>query len=187
MMRLLLPLVIALVGLGGGIGAAMFLRPGPDADMQEDAALGPCGDVGMAEMAGTEHEEGLDGDSQAGDAAAVPVRDIQTDPSAYVELGDQFVVPVVEDGNVAALVVLTLSVEIAPGFDAEINAHQPKLRDLFLRELLDHANLGGFRGSFTSNGTLDRLRRALRETGQQAMGSDLRDVLILDINRQEMS
>jgi hypothetical protein len=68
-----------------------------------------------------------------------------------------------------------------------VQAHRPKLRDLFLRDLLDHANQGGFEGTFTADGTMERLRRALRETGQHAMGTDLRDVLILDINRQELA
>lgn len=180
MMRLLIPVVIALLGLGGGVGAAVFLRPDamPAGDVQ--AALSPCGEGGseMAEDTATGHEA----DGAHNQAHSPGSRDSQ-----YTALGDQFVVPVVNAGSVEALVILSLSVETAPGFGDEIVAHTPKLRDLFLRELLDHANLGGFQDTFTSNGTLDRLRVALREAGQNEMGHEFRDVLILDINRQEMS
>lgn len=180
MLRFALPAIIALAGLGGGVGAAMLLRPSPEAETPL-AAAGPCGDIDPTAEPVEESTASHDA-PKAGAATPVPA-----DPSEYVELGEQFVVPVIEDGRVAALVVLTLSVEIAPGFEPEIQAHKPKLRDLFLAELLAHANLGGFRGTFTANGAMDRLRRALRESGQARMGSDLRDVLILDINRQELS
>lgn len=182
MMRLLIPVIIALVGLGGGVGAAIFLRPPPEPAGAVEAAPTPCGDTGT-EMA----MEGHGGEGDHGVEPHTEDSEAHIGDSEYTELGDQFVVPVVEDGSVQALVVLTLSVETDPGFGDEILAHAPKLRDVFLRELLDHANLGGFKGTFTSNGTLDRLRTALRESGKKVMGGELRDVLILDINRQELS
>lgn len=185
MKRLLLPIVIALVGLGGGVGAAIMLRPDPVDEAAAEGLMCSCTDLEHLALMEKEADEMAMKEEMA-EKEAMDEEEGYDDSSEYVELGEQFVVPVVEEGSVIALVVMTLSVEIAPGFANEVNAHRPKLRDLFLRELLDHANLGGFRGSFTSNGTLDRLRRALRERGQRAMGEDLRDILILDINRQEM-
>jgi hypothetical protein len=91
----------------------------------------------------------------------------------------------VEKGEVSALVVLSLSLEIAPGQTEAAYTREPKLRDGFLRVLLDHANAGGFQGTFTSNGTMDNLRRALVEKGREELGNALVDVLIQDINRQD--
>lgn len=57
---------------------------------------------------------------------------------------------------------------------------------MFLRVLFDHANAGGFRGTFTDGSTLVALRRALLEAARSAMGAEgVLDVLITDIVRQD--
>ncbi len=103
----------------------------------------------------------------------------------YVKLNNQFVIPVVEAGRVASLVVLSLSLETAVGGQEAVYAKEPKLRDSFLQVLFDHANTGGFRGSFTDSDNLIVLRRSLLEAGQRVLGSMLSDVLIIDIMRQD--
>ena len=98
----------------------------------------------------------------------------------------QFVVPVLEGGRVGALVVLALSLEVPVGQTDLVFTREPKLRDAFLRVLFDHANAGGFRGSFTDAATLVSLRRALLEAARKALGADaVSDVLITDILRQD--
>lgn len=167
MMRLLLPLLFALIGLGAGIGAALALRPAPE----PEAALmpNPCGPEAAAPPPAPD---------------ATPA---EPDPTTeFVKLPNQFVVPVVEDGAVVSLVVMSLSVEVPRGEGDAVLAREPRLRDGFLRVLLDHANSGGFRGAFTANGTMDRLRGALLETARRELGELARNVLILDINRQDM-
>ncbi|MDT8857984.1 flagellar basal body-associated FliL family protein [Paracoccaceae bacterium Fryx2] len=151
MIRKLLPLILALVGLGAGLGAGLLLRP---------AAEPP--------------------DAEAAAAKAVP--EIQPD---YVKLNNQFVVPVVENGRVASMVVLSLSLEAKPGSTDLIYAREPKIRDAFLQVLFDHANSGGFRGSFTDGSNLILLRKALLEAARTTMGDLVTDVLIADIVRQD--
>lgn len=115
-------------------------------------------------------------------AAAAPVAAEAPD---YVRLSNQFVVPVVEGGRVAAMVILSLSLEINPGGTEAVFAREPRLRDAFLQVLFDHANAGGFRGTFTDGSNLILLRAALRETGHRLMPETIRDVLIADIVRQD--
>ncbi|RVV97964.1 flagellar basal body-associated FliL family protein [Mesobaculum littorinae] len=170
MLGKLVPLVLALVGLGAGVGAGIALRPAPHDDV---AAIGPCGDLGPEAV------------TQVAEAVEEPPA---PDPTTeFVDLSNQFVVPDIEDGAVSALVVVTLSLEVAQGMSEVVLAREPKVRDAFLRVLLDHANAGGFRGAFTANGTMERLRAALTEVAIAELGDPLRDVLILDINRQEMT
>ncbi|QYK41576.1 MAG: flagellar basal body-associated FliL family protein [Paracoccaceae bacterium] len=110
------------------------------------------------------------------------------EPSAqpeYVKLSNQFVIPVLEGGRVSAMVILSLSLEVAPGSTEAVYAREPKLRDAFLQVLFDHANAGGFRGSFTDGSNLIILRVALRETAARVLGSLATDVLISDIVRQD--
>ncbi|MFN3971541.1 MAG: flagellar basal body-associated FliL family protein [Gemmobacter sp.] len=103
----------------------------------------------------------------------------------YVKLPNQFVVPVVEGGRVVAMVILSLSLEVRPGSSEIVYAREPKLRDALLQVMFDHANSGGFRGSFTDGSNLVVLRQALRETAVRVMGNVVNDVLISDIVRQD--
>ena len=78
-----------------------------------------------------------------------------------------------------------MSIEIPAGGAEEVYAREPKLRDSFLQVLFDHANAGGFRGSFTDGSNMVLLRRALLESARAVLGQTARDVLITDIVRQD--
>ncbi|SIO49845.1 Flagellar basal body-associated protein FliL [Rhodovulum sp. ES.010] len=167
----LIPVIIAVVGLVLGGGAGYMLRPAPPEEAPEDAAHAGEADHG----ADAAHAKA--GKDDHGDA------DGQT--SDFVKLNNQFVIPVVRDGRVGALVVLSLSLEVTSGGKEPVYEREPKLRDAFLQVMFDHANVGGFDGAFTESGTMTLLRRALLEAARQVMGPMVRDVLITDIVRQD--
>ena len=100
-------------------------------------------------------------------------------------MNNQFVVPVVEQGRVAAMVVLSLSLEVDVGNTEAVYTREPKLRDVFLQVLFDHANMGGFSGSFTDGSNLVVLRTTLKEAATLVLGKVVTDVLITDIARQD--
>jgi flagellar FliL protein len=83
------------------------------------------------------------------------------------------------------MVVLSLSLEVAPGHTEDVYSREPKIRDAFLQVLFDHANSGGFRGSFTDGSNLVVLRRALQEKAVAVLGDIVTDVLITEIARQD--
>jgi flagellar protein FliL len=64
-------------------------------------------------------------------------------------MANQFIVPVMKKGKVAAMVILSLSLEVKPGMTSKVYDMEPKLRDVFLQVMFDHANAGGFDGSYT--------------------------------------
>lgn len=176
MMRKLFPVLLALVGLGGGVGAGLFLRPAADDAHAEETHA----DEGHTEDAAHDAEpaEASGGDGHGEDAAAEGLPD-------YVKMNNQFVVPVVEDGRVTAMVVLSLSLEVAAGNTEAVYSREPKLRDAFLQVLFDHANVGGFSGSFTDGSNLISLRTSLKEAAGMVLGTVVSDVLITDIARQD--
>jgi len=163
MLSKLLPILLLLIGTGAGVGAGVFLRPEPTVEEPKITAETQEGET--VDPSGQESEEPLDRE--------------------YVKLSNQFVIPVVADARVSALVVMSLSVEVKPGHRDEIFAKEPKLRDSFLQVMFDHANIGGFRGTFTETGNLDILRVGLREIAIRDVGEIVTDVLILDIARQD--
>lgn len=103
----------------------------------------------------------------------------------FVKLNNQFVIPIVEEGRVASLVIMSLSVEILIGNSEAVYAREPKLRDALLQVMFDHANAGGFKGVFTDGTNLILIRKALLETARKVMGEMVKDILISDISRQD--
>lgn len=163
-----LPVLLAIIGLGAGVGAGLALRPVPHSD--EATAACPCD----CEAQATALEE----------ASLSP--DDPTTSSDYVKLNNQFVVPIVTADRIAAMVVLSISLEVPPGGSEPIYQREPKLRDIFLQVLFDHANSGGFDGAFTDGRKMEALRTALLETARQELGTSVRGVLITDMARQDM-
>ncbi|UWQ08007.1 flagellar basal body-associated FliL family protein [Aliiroseovarius crassostreae] len=163
----ILPVLLAMIGLGAGVGAGIVLRPAPS----EVVEINPCGDVP------NETKSNLSEESSAEEGAP---------SSDFVKMNNQFVIPVLGNGQVRSLVVLSLSLEIAPGSSEEFYQREPKLRDAFLQVLFDHANLGGFDGVFTEAGKLDGLRLALTEVAEKIMTTEIFEVLVTDIVRQDI-
>ena len=165
-MKKLFPLILVLIGLGIGIGAGLFLRP-------------------AAQTA----EHGTDTESHgAGEAVAKPEAEAEVDPESlpdYVKMNNQFVVPVLADGRVTSMVIMALSLEVKKGTTEHIYSREPKVRDAMLQVMFDHANAGGFDGSFTDGANLVFLRAALLEAARSTVGDDVTDVLISDIARQD--
>jgi flagellar protein FliL len=198
-MKKLLPVLIAVLGILGGTGAGYVLRPSAGADpaAEGDAHAPATDDHAPAEHAAEAPAEGHD-EAPAEEHAATPdAHAAEAAPAHegedgehsnlpdYVKLSNQFVVPVVEDGRVAAMVILSLTLEVPPGSSEAIYSREPKLRDAFLQVLFDHANAGGFRGAFTDGANLVILRTALREVARKIMAEGVSDVLIADIVRQD--
>lgn len=191
MKKILIPLVLLLVGTGAGVGAGLFLGGPADNHAAEGDAHAESGTEMAAD--GQAAEDGHAAETQeAGTAGAdhaapeAPAEGDEESVNEYVKLKNQFVVPVVESGRVAAMVVLNLNLEVRAGTQEDAFAQEPKIRDAFLQVLFDHANIGGFAGNFTSSSNMRVLRGDLRHAAEEILGERLVDVLIIDIVRQDI-
>lgn len=185
-MRKLLPLILGLLGLAAGGGAGYMLRPPPATPLAESAVSkdhAKTADAHAAPQDGsaTPTPEVADGGQDAGHGVAAD----HASPFEYVKLNNQFVVPVIAKDQVAALVILSLTLEVTTGSGEEVFAAEPKLRDSFLQVLFDYAIADGFKGAFTQSGRMERLRKALLEPARRILGAAVSDVLIVDIVRQD--
>jgi len=174
MKRLILPIILVLLGTGSGVAAGKFLGGGGPAVAEEDCAVVPLAD---AEHAVADDHAAV-AESTAEDHPATPGRE-------YARLNNQFVIPIVTNGGVNALVVLSISVEVDAGQKDRVFEVEPLLRDIFLQVLFDHANTGGFDGVFTATATMRNLRLALQRAVEASMPGFVKDVLIVDIVRQD--
>jgi len=152
----LAPLAFLILGVAAGIGAGIFLGPQPESESHDDNTP-------------EKHQT----KSEASTA------------TEFVKLNNQFVIPVVQDGRVVSLVVMSLSIETRVPMRELVFEREPKLRDSFLRVLFDHANMGGFNGSFTQADTLQILRNSLKDVATAELGENVETVLITDIARQD--
>lgn len=186
----LLPLLLALLGLGAGIGAGLFLRPAaeaPTAKADASAHAAPGAKTAAANgAAATGHGAPSAPPAKAHGAPAPSHGSAKGDAThEYVKLNNQFIVPIVADGKVASLVIMSVSLEVIPGASTTVYAAEPKLRDAFLQVLFDHANAGGFSGNFTVGTKMQLLRDALKEMAVKVLGPIVTGVLIDDIVRQD--
>ncbi|GAB5448930.1 flagellar basal body-associated FliL family protein [Gymnodinialimonas sp.] len=179
MKRLLLPIILLFVGVGGGVGAGLMFGGGSAPATEERAG---------EDEADADPEAQAEGDDAAGDAdLGEPARvEPAGEGTEYVRINNQFVVPIVRNGSVRSLVVMSLSLEVDIGGSSAIFDLEPRLRDSFLRVMFAHANAGGFDGRFTEAAAMAPLRSALREAAQGVLGrGSTHDVLITDITRQD--
>lgn len=169
----ILPVLLLLIGTGAGFGAGVMLAPPPE----------PCPEPGA------ESEEPLPDHCIVEE---VPVEDElepveEEEPQVeFVRMSDQFVIPVLDDGVVRSLVVLSITLEVDIGQTAAIFAIEPKLRDAILRALFDHANVGGFDGNYTEALRTEKLENIILEVARKTAGSTVQNVLILDLLRQDV-
>jgi flagellar basal body-associated protein FliL len=176
MKKVLIPAAMAVVGLVGGAAAGWMLKPPPPPPE-------PCLDTHGVEQPpeacappAKAQEATGDGYAEDGDPA---------NASEFIPLDRQFIVPVVSADKVSSLVVVTLSVEVAPGHVEDVMAREPKVRDALLRTLFEHAYTGGFQGDFTAAHVMRELRKNLVAAVRKIAGPDVRDVLVTDIMRQD--
>lgn len=167
MKKLILPLILLIVGIGGGVGAGLFLTPEPE--VAEDMAANPCGD------------------GEAAPEAMATVQPVSLETREYARMNNQFVVPIVINERVSSLIVMSLSIEVETGGQEAVFSHEPRLRDAFLQVMFDHANMGGFNGAFTASANMRLLREALLEAADRVMRGHITDVLIVEIVRQDVT
>lgn len=163
MIKILFPLLAIVLGATAGLAAGFYFKPPPIEDVETA-------------------EEKKDGSDS-------PSIDEEVDPKAtrdYVKMANQFVVPVVKDEKVTALIALSLSIEVMPGTGDSISAREPKIRDSLLRVLFNYAALEGFDGAFTDGERLDALRSFLKEAAIRDGSESITDILILEIAKQEI-
>lgn len=165
-MKLLLPVLLAVVGLLAGLGAGAVLAPAPE-PKEDDAPPDYATPVDEADPYASSTEE-----PEAG--------------WVYARFENQFVVPVMAEGRVASMMVLSISLEVSPEAENDVHSREPKLRDGFLRVLFEHERAGGFRDVFTDTRMLNDLRGRLLSVAQGVMGDAINDVLVTDLLRQDL-
>lgn len=156
-MRLLIAIVLVVAGIAGGAALGALLRA-PDTAPEPDPT--PT-------------------------AKHPPTPGSPLDETAYVKLSRQLIVPVVREGRTIALMLFDVAVDVVPEKRDAAFAREPRLRDAFLRALFELSNTGAFDRDYIDERVLEELRRTLLDRARLHLGMAAREVLILDVLRQE--
>jgi len=154
-MQIVISTLLILSGLAIGAGLGLALRP---IDSPAEAAL-----------------------------SSEPTPDLTANDATpdFVKLSRQIIIPVVEGGETRALMLFEIALDMRPGMSDRVFAIEPRLRDAFLRDLFELSHSGAFVDTYTDTQLMDELRRKLRESARHLLGSDVSDVLLLEVLRQE--
>jgi len=157
----LLAILLVPLGLIGGLAGGHFLAPQPEVDEEEDT---------------TE------------DAKEAPKKPAKLDLSNadYAKLDKHFIIPVIEEGTVTALVVITMAIEVEKESRDLVFEHEPKLRAEFLNVFFNHAQSGGFSGVFIHTEAMNDLRGSLNAAAWSVLGDAAHQVLITSLTRQDV-
>lgn len=192
--KLLMILVPFLALIAGSLGG----------DLLQSKSAGGAGsshetaeaDTGHGEAADAEHgtpdkpdpagakDDGHGGGHDAGAKDSASHGETNPDEPAWFAFPRQFFVPLMRNGDMGAIMILTLSLETDAGSVPDLETQEHRLRDALLRQLMIAANTGGFDGNFTSEARLRPLREGLLEAVKAATDADVSAVLIEDIARQ---
>lgn len=172
MIRKILLIAVPLLAFLGGAAAGDMLGK-PSAPAQAEApSEGHDASATETHAAPTGHAAAAGGHGEA----------TQT---GFFKFPSQFFVPLIRNGRTDSVMILTVTLDTAPGSLGRVEAQEHRLRDSLLRSLMIHANTGGFDGNFTADTNLDRLRSALLKSARDVAGADVAAVLIEDIARKE--
>ncbi|NNC37701.1 MAG: flagellar basal body-associated FliL family protein [Acidimicrobiales bacterium] len=105
--------------------------------------------------------------------------------NVYLKFKRQFVVPVMQEGAIEALVIMNLNLEMNDNAPENAYSYEPKLRDAIMRELLALSNAGVFGADLTSAESYEKIRENLLTACQDVIKEGIDNILILDVARQE--
>lgn len=159
MLNKVLPIIIVLIAVGGAGYAAMMMKGGPQ------PAPKAAADHGTDEVHGVKPE----------DLAGV----------GYFDFQRNFLVPVIGDSEVQAIVLMTLSIEMDESAIEEVRGREPRIRDQFMKTLLALSHEGVFDNDITDPATYETIRVRLSRVGQTVVHESVRSVLIVDFGRQD--
>lgn len=187
MLKNLIGGLIMVVFVIGGALAADALKPEPKRKSLQDIAasteIDPLGNVaGEEEAKEPQEKKKKKKDESYGEEGEGGVK---VGSSNYYKFSRQFIVPVVNGDNLQSLVILDLNLEIEPGVAEQAYALEPKLRDSLMTELLALSNEGRFETRLTDPTNYAEIRARLLVAALKIMPDGVKEVLILDIARQD--
>lgn len=184
-MKAILSLIILVIAVVGGAVAGDFMKSRKTQAISDSVAADYAGDVSdKSDGSHKKSDKGGKGgkkDSKKGGHDD----DSSKEGILYLKFKRQFVVPVLAGGSIDSLVIMNFNIELEQDAPENIYSYEPKLRDAIMRELLALSNTGIFGKDLTERDTYETVRLTLMKATKDVVPYGVKDILILDIARQD--
>lgn len=181
MKALLFPIILAIFAAGGVLAADMVRGDGSaPAEASDTAHKDKADSHGKPEKADShgKKDKKASGHGDKGE-------DSYSGDTDFIKFKRQFVVPVLKDNAVDALILINLALEVPSSKRDEMFRLEPRFRDAFIRELLQLSDDGYFDQELTSSDTYEILRETLSRAASDISEGGVDKILILDLSRQD--
>lgn len=177
MKALLFPIILAIFAAGGVIAADKVRGGGAPAVVSD----------GGHDDKGDSHgkPEKTDSHGKSDKKASGHGVESYSGETDFIKFKRQFVVPVLKDDAVDALILINLALEVPGSKRDEMFRLEPRFRDAFIRELLQLSDDGYFDQELTSSDTYEILRETLSRAASDISAGGVEKILILDLSRQD--
>lgn len=105
---------------------------------------------------------------------------------SYYNFTREFVVPIIRDEQVVSLVILNLNLEVDSSISGKLFGMEPKLRDNIMTTLIGISNDGHTFNNMTDVENYEYIRASVLENLQEKVATEIRNVLIMDMARQDV-
>ena len=102
-----------------------------------------------------------------------------------IELGRQFIFPIVHEERTQGLIMIDLILEAPPGSRDNVSRNIPRVRDAIIQEMTEFSAQGLFDMMFTNRNAIEFLQKRLSNTVSKRINMPV-SVLIQDIMRQDL-
>ncbi len=180
-MKQIVPSIVALLAISAGGGTAYFLKSGSSSPKPASAAHDTGGGEGEGHAKPKKEKKEKKGHGSSdknSDGDAVDV--------TYYKFSREFVVPMIEDDRVQSLVILNLNLEVDTAISQELFSKEPVLRDNIMTTLVKLSSGGRTLNSITDVDNYETLRAMILTNLQNEIPEGIRNVLILDMARQDL-
>lgn len=191
-MRLILPVILAILGIVGGGAAGYALKPAPEqAAAEHGGAKGEAhaedehGEQDDAHGAASHDAKGAASGKKKKNLTGLRRQLTKATDSEYVAIEKKLIVPIERSNGRKAFVVLDATLEVAPGETVRAEMHEPKIVDAFLRVMIAFAATGAFEDHAETAMSLDDLNDALFTSAEAVLGQAVRGVLISNLITQD--
>lgn len=174
-MKLIITSVVAIIFVALGTLAGVMLKPTVEvaASTPSEASEGDYPAEKAADKKNTKKKsDGYDSGS-SGD-------------SVYYKFSREFVVPIMRGGQVESLVILHISLETDESTSDDLFSEEPKLRDNIMTTLIEISNDGRTLIELTDVSNYETMRSMILMNLQSAISDGIKNVLIVDVAKQDL-
>lgn len=196
-MKFILPSIVAAVGVLAGTFGGNMLKGAPAEDVAHaaDEETHGAGESNKKGEHGSGKDDGHGGKEEKGKkekskkdkkGSGGHGSDESSGDFSYFKFSREFVVPIMSDGSVRALVILHIQLEVDSEIASSLFSMEPKLRDNIMATLIEISHDGKLFDNLTDPEAYESIRALVLEGLREVKSEGIENILIVDFARQDI-